>query len=107
MSDPDCIMKKIFLILFLISCFSALCQSVEKSIILKDIDTNLPIEDVTVFIAKTKQTLLSNADGVVTFVLNGVSNIQITHSTYNPIKLRSTLLKEKENVFYLKNNVYN
>lgn len=98
-------MKKSIALLFLISGFTALSQSVEKSIVLKDIDTNLPIEDVTVFVAKTKQTLLSNAEGVVTFVLNGVSNIQITHSTYNPIKLRSTILKEKENVFYLKNNI--
>lgn len=98
-------MKKIFLILFLISSFSALCQSVEKSIVLKDVDTNLPIEDVTVYVAKTKQTLLSNSEGVVTFVLNGVSNIQVTHTTYNSIKIRSTLLKEKENVFYLKSNI--
>lgn len=98
-------MKKIVLILILISSFSSLSQSVEKSIILKDVDTNLPIEDATVFVAKTKQTLLSNADGVVTFVLNGVSNIQVTHTTYNSIKIRSSLLKEKENVFYLKNNV--
>lgn len=98
-------MKSIVLIIVLISSFSALSQSVEKSIVLKDVDTNLPIEDVTVFVAKTKQTLLSNADGVVTFVLNGVSTIQVTHTTYNSIKLRSTLLKEKVNVFYLKSNV--
>ena len=100
-------MKRIILLLFLFYSVDVLSQNVEKSIILKDIDTNLPIEDVTVFIAKTKQTLLSNSDGIVTFVLNGVSNIQITHSSYNMIKLRSTMLKEKENVFYLKNNVNN
>lgn len=98
-------MRKIILTLLLISNFSVLSQNVEKSIVLKDVDTNLPIEDVTVFIAKTKQTLLSNAEGVVTFVLNGVSNIQVTHASYNTIKLRSTILKEKENVFYLKSNV--
>jgi hypothetical protein len=83
----------------------ALSQNVEKSIILKDVDTNLPIEDATVFIAKTKQTLLSNAEGEVTFVINGITTIQVTHSSYNPIKLRSSILKEKQNVFYLKNNV--
>ena len=89
----------------MISNFSVLSQSVEKSIVLKDVDTNLPIEDVTVFIAKTKQTLLSNADGVASFVLNGVSTIQVTHASYNTIKLRSTMLKEKVNIFYLKSNV--
>ena len=89
----------------MISSFSVLSQSVEKSIVLKDVDTNIPIEDVTVFIAKTKQTLLSNADGVASFVLNGVSTIQVTHASYNTIKLRSTMLKEKVNIFYLKSNV--
>ena len=98
-------MKKITLLLFLICNVVALSQNVEKSIILKDVDTNLPIEDATVFIAKTKQTLLSNAEGEVTFVINGLTTIQITHSSYNPIKLRSSILKEKLNVFYLKKNV--
>jgi len=98
-------MKKIVTFFFLIFCVSVLSQNVEKSIVLKDVDTNLPIEDVTVYIAKTKQTLLSNAEGTVTFVLNGISNIQITHSSYNLVKLRSSILKEKETVFYLKSNV--
>ncbi|WP_264521356.1 hypothetical protein [Flavobacterium sp. N1994] len=98
-------MKRITLLLFLICNVVALSQNVEKSIILKDVDTNLPIEDATVFIAKTKQTLLSNAEGEVTFVINGITTIQITHSSYNPIKLRSSILKDKQNVFYLKNNV--
>ncbi|MEO5777553.1 MAG: hypothetical protein ABIQ27_11650 [Flavobacterium sp.] len=98
-------MKRIIVLLFLIYSVSVLSQNVEKSIVLIDIDTNLPIEDVTVFIARTKQTLLSNAEGKATFVLKGISNIQITHSSYNTVKLKSTILKEKENFFYLKNNV--
>lgn len=98
-------MKKIVLILLLISSITALSQSGEKSIVLKDVDTNLPIEDATIYVTKTKQTLLSNADGIATFVLNGVSIIQITHATYNTIRVRSTTLKDKENIIYLKNNV--
>ncbi len=98
-------MKRIIVLVLLIYSVSVLSQNVEKSLILIDVDTNLPIEDVTVYVAKTKQTLLSNAEGKVTFILNGISNIQITHSSYNTIKLRSTILKEKENAFYLKNNV--
>ena len=73
--------------------------------VFKDIETNVPIEDVTVFIAKTKQTLLSNAEGRVTYILNGISNLQFTHASYNTVRVRSTLLKDKENVFFLKNNV--
>ena len=98
-------MKRIIVLVLLIYSVSVLSQNVEKSLILIDVDTNLPIEDVTVYVAKTKQTLLSNAEGKVTFILNGISNIQITHSSYKTIKLRSTILKEKENAFYLKNNV--
>ena len=98
-------MKKITLLLILLFNVIVSSQNVEKSIILKDVDTDLPIEDATVYIAKTKQTLLSNAEGEVTFVNNGITTIQITHASYNAIKLRSNLLKEKQNIFYLKNNV--
>lgn len=98
-------MKKNSVLLFLILSFSAFSQNEEKVIVLKDADTNLPIEDATVFVAKTRQTLLSNVEGTVSFVLNGISNIQITHSSYNPLKLRSNMLKEKKNVVYLKNSV--
>ncbi len=83
----------------------AFSQGDGKIIVLKDAETNLPIEDATVFVAKTKQTLLSNADGVVSFVLNGVSNIQITHSSYVTMKIRSTTLKEKTNTIYLKSSI--
>ncbi len=49
-------MKRNLLIFFLIFTINAFSQNEEKSIVLKDVDTNEPIEDVTVYIAKTKQT---------------------------------------------------
>jgi hypothetical protein len=98
-------MKSLLIVLFLFFSSSAFTQSEEKVIVLKDAETNLPIEDATVFVAKTKQTLLSNVEGTVSFVLNGVSNIQVTHSSYASVKLRSTTLKEKSNVVYLKSSV--
>jgi hypothetical protein len=98
-------MKNLLIVLFLIFSSNAFTQSGEKVIVLKDAETNLPIEDATVFVTKTKQTLLSNVEGTVSFVLNGVSNIQITHSSYASVKLRSTSLKEKSNVVYLKSSV--
>lgn len=84
---------------------TAVSQSEEKTIVLKDADSNEPIEDATVFVAKTKQTLLSNSQGVVSFVLNGISNIQISHSSYSMIKIRSNTLKEQQNVVYLKSSI--
>ncbi len=98
-------MKRSLLILCLIFSVVAFSQNEEKSIVLKDADSNEPIEDATVFIAKTKQTLLSNSEGVVSFVLNGISNIQITHSSYTTVKLRSNILKDRENIILLKNSI--
>lgn len=98
-------MKKVLFLFLLLYSIVVSSQNEEKTIIVKDIDTEKPIEDATIFISKTKQTLLSNAEGTASFILNGISNIQITHSSYNTIKLRSNILKDKTNVVYLKNNI--
>lgn len=100
-------MKKAFVLFFLILISNGYSQNTEISIVLKDADSNLPIEDVTVLVLKTKQNLLSNSEGVVTFILNGISNIQISHTSYTAVTIRSTTLKDKINVVYLKNSVKN
>ncbi|TDP61073.1 hypothetical protein [Flavobacterium dankookense] len=97
-------MRKVVLLLFISLQSLIFAQSAEKSIILLDADTNLPIEDVTVYIIKTKQTLLSNVEGKVTFTLSGTSNIQATHSSYVSVTVRSTALLKTDNIIYLKNN---
>lgn len=91
--------------IFLILCFQGLAQRTEKTLIIKDADSKLPIEDATVFIVKTKQTLISNSDGIVRFVLNGNSAIQISHTSYISDVVRSSTLKEAETVIFLKNNI--
>ncbi|MGL2967180.1 hypothetical protein [Flavobacterium sp. XGLA_31] len=98
-------MKQSLVILLLFFTFTVLSQNSEKAIKLIDAETNLPVADATVFVSKTKQTLLSNEEGAVTFVLNGVSNLQITHSSYVAVTIRSTTLKERVNVIYLKSSV--
>lgn len=98
-------MKKVLFLFLLFYSIVVSSQNEEKTIVVKDIDTEKPIEDATIFISKTKQTLLSNAEGTASFILNGISNIQITHSSYTTIKLRSNILKDKINVVYLKNNI--
>ena len=97
-------MKKTLLLLFLVFSFTISAQEVERSIIIKDADTNNPIEDVSVFITKTKQLLLSNSEGKVTFDLNGISNIQVSHSSYVTVNIRSSALLKTDNIIYLKNN---
>ena len=78
--------------------YAHLMENEEKTIVIKDADTELPIEAATVFVVKTKQTLLSNEEGKVSFILDGISNIQITNSTYSSLKVKSTTLKEKNNI---------
>lgn len=100
-------MKAAYVFFFLVFFLKVSSQTVEQTIILKDAETNMPIEDATVLILKTKQIYLSNADGRVEFSLKGASNIQISHTSYVAQTLRSSALKEKENVIFLKNNVNN
>jgi len=98
-------MKNYLIVFFLILGFNAFSQNEEITIVFRDADTQEPVEDATVYVSKTRQTLLSNSEGVVSFMLNGISNIQVTHSSYVSTKIRSSSLKEKQNVIYLKNTI--
>ena len=98
-------MKRLLLLLFFIILINTYCQTLLKSIILKDVDTNLPINEATVQILRTKQILLSNVDGIVNFTLKSASSIQITHSAYISVTIRSINLKEVATTIYLKSNV--
>jgi hypothetical protein len=97
----------LIILLFLFFTFAVFSQNSEKSILIKDIDTNLPIADATVFILKTKQNLVSNSEGKITFILKGQSNIQVTQSSYVSVIVRSATLVKTDNIIYLKSNVSN
>lgn len=98
-------LKNSLLLFFFILCINVFSQNIEKTILLKDEESNLPIGDATVFVVKTKQNLLSNSEGEVSFVIKGSTNIQITHTSYVGVTIRLSTLKEKVTVIYLKNNV--
>ncbi len=98
-------LKKIAFFFVCLLGFSVTAQKVERILILQDEETHQPIEDATVTILKTKENLISNHEGIVTFELSGASNIQIRHSSYLPVNIRSLSLKEKSTVIYLRNNV--
>ncbi|MDR6967766.1 hypothetical protein J2X31_001778 [Flavobacterium arsenatis] len=98
-------MNKITLLFFLLFSSIIWSQTVERELILKDADTNLPIVDATVYIVRTKQSLLSNSNGVVTFDLKGTTNITVTHTAYDKITLKSSILTEKQYTIYLKSNL--
>lgn len=98
-------MKNGIVLLLLLSFSISWSQVSEKEIIVKDAETYLPIEDATVFIVKSKQSLLSNSNGVVTFDLKGNSNIIVSHTSYEQKTIRSVVLSEKQHIIYLKSNL--
>ncbi|MHC0448347.1 hypothetical protein ACWA1F_23290 [Flavobacterium sp. 3-218] len=97
-------MKRLLLLFaVLLLNMSVFAQSEEYSIIVKDIETQLPIENATVVIMKTKQILLSNEEGKVTFMLTGGSNVQVSETNYEDITVRWTSLNgDQKFVIYLK-----
>ncbi|MFQ6599118.1 hypothetical protein [Flavobacterium sp. C3NV] len=96
-------MKRVILLFIVFFTVNTFAQNIEYSIIVKDIETQLPIENAMVVILKTKQVLLSNEDGKVTFMLTGASNVQVSEMNYENLTLRWVTLKEDQFVVYLKN----
>ena len=96
---------KVLFFIFIFFSFQMFSQSEVITIVIKDKDTDAPIEDVSVSIVKTKQNLLSNANGVITFDLDGNTNIQIKHSSYLTLNIRSNTLNKAINTIFLTSNV--
>lgn len=95
-------MKGLLILFVVFFSESIFAQNTEYSIVVKDIETQLPIENATIVIMKTKQILLSNEDGKVTFVLSGGSNVQVSETNYENLTIRWASLKENEFTVYLK-----
>jgi hypothetical protein len=98
-------MKRILLFFLLMASTLVLAQKVERTLIIKDVDSQLPIEDVTVLVARTNQILMSNKEGEVSFMVNGNSNIQFSHPSYVGLTVRPATLKQNGNVIYLKSSL--
>ncbi|WJS92786.1 carboxypeptidase-like regulatory domain-containing protein [Flavobacterium johnsoniae] len=100
-------MRKLLLLFVVLSGMNVFSQETEYSILVKDIETLQPIENATVVILKTKQVLLTNEDGKVTFVLTGGSNVEVSEMDYEELTVRWNTLKENEFVVYIKNKKEN
>ncbi len=98
-------MKKIFFLLQFLVSFTLFSQTNEKRVILLDIDSNQPIVGAEVVVLKTKQVLISNEEGLVSFELKGGSNLKVNHSSYIPITIKWTLISDLENIVYLKSKI--
>lgn len=100
-------MKQLLLLFVVLFNLNVFAQNDEYSIYVKDIETLQPIENATVMVLKTKQVLMTNADGKITFVLSGGSNIEVSEMNYENLTVRWAALKESGFVVYLKNKKEN
>lgn len=92
--------KTLFFLLFFI--FSiGYAQNISIKIIVKDFETEQPIDEVTITALKTKQGFLTNADGEVQLTLSKHSVLEFSHSTYNTYSIKSENLNKKVNIVYL------
>ena len=101
MIDNRCFMiKKLTFLLFFFTSF-AFSQNLEFIVIVKDLDTDLPIDEVTITALRTRQGFLTNKDGKAIINLTRSSDLDLIHSTYKKTIVKFSTLDKKENVVYL------
>lgn len=96
-------MKKVIILLSILCNFYIYAQNSTYTILVKDIETGLPIENASLIILKTNQILLSNEEGKVAFELNGPSSIEVSEPAYEAQNIRWNLLAQNKFMIYLKN----
>lgn len=97
-------MKKFLsFILFFLS-ISAFSQNLEFVVIVKDIETGLPIEEATITSKKNNQGFLTNKDGEAFINLSKASDLQFEHSLYKNYIVKFSELNKKVNEVYLESN---
>ncbi len=98
-------MKKIYFLFLVILCLNGFSQEKELTIIFRDIETQLPVDEVTITVLRTKESFVSNSDGVVKILLKRPSYLEVSHSSYKKFIVKSITLVEEENVIYLENTI--
>jgi len=98
-------MKKIYFLFLVILYLNGFSQEKELTIVFRDIETQLPIDEVTITVLRTKESFISNSDGVVKILLKRPSYLEVSHSSYKKFIVKSITLEEEENVIYLENTI--
>ena len=93
------IKKLTFLLWFLTS--AVFSQNFEFTIIVKDFDTDLPIEEVTITASRTRQGFLTNKDGKSIVSLTRSSDLELVHSSYKKMIVKFSTLDKKENIVFM------
>ena len=95
--------KKLAFLLWFFTTF-VFSQNLEFTIIVKDFDTDLPIDEVTITALKTRQGFLTNKDGKAIVSLFRSSDLELVHSSYKKMIVKFSTLDKKENVVYMEPN---
>ncbi|TGD59403.1 hypothetical protein [Flavobacterium humi] len=95
--------RNLCFILFLIA-GCAFAQNLEFTVIVKDIQTGLPIEEVTITSLKSNQGFLSNKNGEAIINLTKPSDLKFEHSLYKSYTVKFSELDKKINEVYLESN---
>lgn len=90
---------------FLLLSHFIFAQNLEFSVIVKDVMTGQPIEEVTITALKTKQGFLTNKAGEAVINLSQASDLKLEHFTYKPYVVKFADLDKKVNEIYLETNV--
>ncbi|SFA90978.1 hypothetical protein SAMN05660845_0924 [Flavobacterium swingsii] len=79
-------------------------QNIEFAVIVKDVETGLPIPEVTITSLKTKQGFLTNTNGEANISLSKESDLQFENSSYKTYIVKYLDLDKKINEVYLESN---
>lgn len=96
--------KKIYLFFLLASNF-IFSQNLDFNVIVKDILTGLPIEEVTIKALNTNQGFLTNKAGEAVIHLSQESNLKFEHFAYKSYVVKFSEFDKKVNEVYLESNV--
>lgn len=96
--------KKIYLFFLLLSNF-VFSQNIDFNVIVKDILTGLPIEEVTIKALNTNQGFLTNKAGEAAIHLSQESPLKFEHFAYKSYVVKFSEFDKKVNEVYLESNV--
>ena len=96
-----------FIFIFLSLGVKVFSQTTENIIFIKDADTGLPVSDVVVYISRTRESYLSNEEGIVKALYDGTTNLQFSNSAYKTYTIRSTTLEKENFLVFIKKNITN
>lgn len=92
--------KKLAFLLWFFTTF-VFSQNLDFTIIVKDFDTDMPVEEVTITAIKTRQGFLTNKEGKAIVSLSRSSDLELVHSSYKKMIVKFSTLDKKENIVYM------